>query len=68
MYNAYVKSGYARKVNPVHKFKNHYLRPILILSSHLSLGLLQNLYHNNFPIKILYILPVFPCIIHVLLI
>ena len=50
-------------IDPVHVPTSHFWRSILILSSHLCLGLPSGLFHSGFPTKTLYTsLP--PCVLH----
>ena len=44
----------------VHNPTSHFWRSILILSSHLRLGLPSGLFHSGFPTKSLYTLPLSP--------
>jgi len=56
------------QMDPVHTFPTHSLRSILILSSHLRLGLPSGIFTSGIPFKILYkflISPVHACMSHI---
>jgi hypothetical protein len=48
------------QTNLKHASKSHFQRPILILSSHLCLGVPRDLFRSGFPTKTLYTLLLFP--------